>query len=384
MKKKWYVLLVLALFVFQGVILSAADEPPKKAVKLINKAEKALKKNELDEALENYNKALELAPEYGPIYFGIGQIQVNRKQYDEAIVNLEKAVKLSPDAAKVKQFFANALFNAAKEKQGLNMDKKASDYLLKVFAIEGIDTMDPPLYREALYHLGNSYARQKDMANSTVYFEKLLAVPGIESADAKLLFQTAYRAGLNYYQVQQFKKAAALFEKVIAVPGAQTFDARVYATSHYLVGLNESQARNYDKSNKFLKEFMELNQDPAARNPQLEPLAYFLLGTNHMSLLDTKVQKIRDQKPKDLKNQIAELARKYADIPTYLSKAIDANPKLEPAYMHIGNYYYYADNIPKAVETYKTLIANFPNSPDIATYKQFLADIENPAKKSKK
>lgn len=385
MNKKWYVLLVLALFLIQGVLINAADEPPKKVAKLIKKAEKALKKQELDKALESYNKAKELAPEYGPIYQGIARVQVAQKMYDEAVANMENAIKYDSENAQLKEQVAKTFLQLAKQAMGQRDFKKANDYFIRITKIPAIETLDPKLYPEVLFHLGTNYATMRKNKESNDYLNKILAISGIETADEKLVFQVYYKIGLNHYNNKKFVDANTYFEKLINMANAQTIDPKFYATTHYLVGLNSSQLKDYKKSTQFLNKFIELNKDETIANPQLSPLAHFLIGTNEMTLLDTEVQKIRDDKEKKKKERIATLAKQHESIITHLTTALTAKPELEPAYMHMGNFYYYSGDKAKAIEMYKKLIEKFPVSPDIATYKQFLSDLEKPeAKKGKK
>jgi tetratricopeptide (TPR) repeat protein len=385
MSKKWYVLLVLVLFVFQGLVLNAADAPPKKVAKLMAKAEKAMKKNKVEKAMESLNKALELAPEYGPVYFTIGRIQMSQKKFDEAIANMDKAMKFDSENTQIKQYFAKTMFQLAREALSQKLIKKANDYFLKIVTIPGIDTIEQKLYMETLYQLGQNYFSLRDLKKSNEYWEKVLTIPNLDTIDAKLVFQVTYKVGINYYNLKDFAQSNVYFGKLVALPAAQTDNPKIFATAHYLMGLNASQLKESEKSNQYLKKFLELNADPAVNNPQLGPLANFIVGSNEMAALDKDVQKVREDKNvKEKKEKIAELAKGKASIIDYLNKAIAGQPNLEPAYMHIGNYYYYQGDKVKAIEAYKTLIVKFPASPDLATYKNFLTDLEKPEPKKNK
>lgn len=381
MRKKWYVLLVLTLFVVQGALLTAVDNPPKSVVKLIEKAEKSLKSNEFEKALESYNKALELAPEYGPVYLGIAHVQVAQKKMDEAIVNLEKALQFDPESAYVKQYYAKILFNAAREALGQQVVNKANDCFIKLVAIPGIAALEPKLTVESLYQIGNIFASKQVFDKSNEYFQKVLDTPDMATTDPGLVFHVAYKIGINYYSLQKFAESNTFLEKVITTAGAETINPKAYATAHYLVGLNASQLKEYVKSSEFLTKFVALNSVPANANPQLEPLAQFILGSNAMSILDGEVQKIRDDanEKRDKKKDIEELAAKSPQIETHLAKAIELKPDLEPAYMQLGNFYYYLGALPKAISTYKLMIEKFPTSQDLDVYKKFLENMEKPA-----
>ncbi len=385
MRKKWYVLFVLILFVMQGALLTAVDNPPKPVTKLIEKAEKAFKKNEIDKAMESYNQALALAPEYGPIYLGIARIQSSQKKYDEAVVNLEKALQFDPESTTVKQFFANTLFNAGREASTQRDLNKANDYFTKLIGIPGISSQEPKYYLETLFQIGNNYSMLEKFAQANDYFKKLVEIPEIAIADPGLVLHVYYKMGINANQAQKFADSNTYLEKLLGFPNAQTNNSKVFTICHYMVGLNSSQLKEYAKSEEYLNKFIELNKVEANNNPQLEPLAHFILGSNLMTVLDEEVQKIRDDanEKREKKKDIQELAGKSPQIETYLSKAIELQPELEPAYMQLGNYYYYLGNIPKTIEYYKSLIEKFPTSQDIGAYKQFLTDLEKPVEVAK-
>lgn len=374
MKKKWYVVLMIALFIFQGIALSAADQPPKKVVKLMQKAEKAMKKQDFEKAMENYNKALELAPEYGPIHFGIARIQINQKKMAEGIASLEKALKLDPANTQTKQTLTKVLYQSARQAWQQRKAKEAGDFYGKIVAIEGIDALEQKIYIDSLTQLGNIKGMEKKFKESNDFYKKVLAIPGVDTTEKKLALQLLYRVGLNFYNMQKFKEATAQFEKVIAFPDAQTEDVNVFTISHYLVGLNAAQVKDYAKSNDMMTKFLAME----GKSEQLTPLANFIMGTNHMEMLEAKVQKVREDKKvkdKDKKKAIENLAKKHPQVAEYLNKALQLNP-MEPAYMHLGNYYYYTGDSAKAVQSYEALVSKYPTSPDIASYQKFLEQIK--------
>jgi tetratricopeptide (TPR) repeat protein len=147
-----------------------------------------------------------------------------------------------------------------------------------------------------------------------------------------------------------------------------------------MVGLNAEFANEIQTSTQYLTRFLEEAKD-SSEHAQFMPLANFLLGSGHMTLLKEEVKKMADSKDKIKK--IAELAKSQSQIETYLTRAIELKPDLEPAYMNLGNYYYYCNDLEKTITTYKTLIEKFPNSPDIDQYNNFLKEITAEGKNAK-
>ena len=50
-----------------------------------------------DEAFTEFNKAIEMAPDYAEAYFNRGKIYKDKYQYNEAISDFSKAIELKPD-----------------------------------------------------------------------------------------------------------------------------------------------------------------------------------------------------------------------------------------------------------------------------------------------
>lgn len=47
-------------------------------------------------AISEYNKVIELCPDYSWAYFNLGSIAFEKRDYDSAVANLEKTIELNP------------------------------------------------------------------------------------------------------------------------------------------------------------------------------------------------------------------------------------------------------------------------------------------------
>ena len=56
-------------------------------------------KGQLDRAIEDFNKSIELYPDYANVYVSRGYVYIKKGQYDKAIMNFNKAIELYPDYA---------------------------------------------------------------------------------------------------------------------------------------------------------------------------------------------------------------------------------------------------------------------------------------------
>lgn len=379
MKKKCCLALVLILLVSIGVTISA-QEVSKKAVKLVNKGDEALLKKDFGKALEAYDKAIEEAPNYALAYFGKGRAYQAQNNLEEAVKNLEKAVELDGEAPQPKNFLAQTLFQMGGEAFKQRQLELASGYYLKMLEIPGVSTAQPELTPKALYQVATIYFMMRKVEEANQYYQKVLNLPGIDTADKLMQIQATYQVGTTFSAMKQHDKAMEYFLKLLDFPELQAEYNTLYLSTLYMVGLNANFANNMEKSAEYLAKFIEEAKD-SADHAQFMPLANLLLGSGKMTQLQEEAAKIKD---KDKVDKVAELAKAKPEIETYLNKAIELKPELEPAYMHLGNYYYYCNDLEKAIATYKTLIEKFPTSPDMEQYKKFLADIEKEAQAEKK
>ncbi len=364
--------MIVILLVSQFAV--SAAEVPKKALKLVKKGDEAFQKQKYDKALEAYNEAVQLAPEYAAAYFGLGQLQFTQKNLTEAVKNLEKAIELDPENAEAKKVYAGVLSQLGSQAFNQRQVNQSNTYFSKLTEIPGIDQLTPDIYQLALFQLGTNYYMMRKNEESNKYYMKLLNLPGFESGDKRLLIQTKYQIGANYAALRKYNEAAQSFTKLLEYPEMQADLAfrTLYLSALYMLGLNSNFTGDLKTTTDSLTKFLELAKD-SSEHAQFLPLANLLLGSSQMNQLQKAAEKI--EKGKDKLEKIAELAKTKPEIETYLTKAIELNPGLEPAYMHLGNYYYYCNDLKKSIATYNQLIEKFPSSPDLNQYKKFLNDI---------
>lgn len=382
-KKTSLVLVVtLVFFLFQAVTPAAADQPDKGMVKKIEKlmksADKAAGKGDFPKALENYNKAMAVSAEYAPLHFGMARVYNMQKKFDDSIASLETALKIQPEYPEAQELLSKTLMGIGSEMTRQQQPEKANSYFLKVLAIPNIESQKK---LNALFQLGNNYAALQNQVKSNEYFLQVLETPDLLTLDKAKFVGAYYRLGINYYQLQKFKEVDKYFSKLIQVEGLKTEYLKVYTFALYLLGVSNSQLSNAEASSKYLSEYLELTvnnpSDPYA------PLANFLVGSNNFNALQKEIEPIKESKDKDVLNKVAELAKSKEDILPFLLKAVEANPKLEPAYTLIGNYHYLCMDYEKALQVYNSLVETFPGSEDIGDYKKFIDRIKK-AKETKK
>jgi len=379
MKKKCCLVLVLMLLVSFSTTISAQDIP-KKAVKLVNKGDEALQEKDFEKALEVYNKAIEIAPEYALAYFGRGRLFQAQGKLEDAAKDFEKSVELDSTAPQPKNFLAQVLFKLGGTAINQRQMDKSNEYFLKVLEIPDVEKSQPIIMAKSLFQIATNYFMMRKSKEANECYLRLMNLSSFATLDKRMVIQATFQAGATFSALKQHEKAVEYFSKLLDFPELQTEYKDIYFSTLYMIGLNANFANNLPKSIEYMTKFInEAGSSP--NHAQFLPLANLLLGSGKMTQLQKKAEKVEG---KDKVKEVANMAKSMPEIETYLSKAIELKPELEPAYMHLGNYYYYCDNLDKAIETYKALIEKFPNSPDLEQYKKFLADIEKESKEGKK
>ncbi len=263
-----------------------------------------------------------------------------------------------------------------------NLKTQINLVLWKKLEVHNKALKSDPENADTYFELGNLYATLKKYEISNKYCLEYLEKVDSTDANRKKVNQTLFEIGLNYYNLKQYSKSATYFLKLVEYPRLEIEFSDLQKYAIYYIGLNFNFLEQHKKAIDYFSRFL-IHCTDSPQHSQLIPLANHLLGNIHMTLLQKDVDKIKQDNQKDKSKRVAELAKKNAIIAVYLNKSIELNPNLEPSYMHLGNYYYYCQDIDRAVSTYEKLIEKFPNSADLASYKNFLEKMKLQAEKKK-
>lgn len=126
----------------------------------INRAAYFLSYEEYKKAIGEYEKALELNPQFAEAYNGIGFSYEALGKYEEALRSYKKAVELKPD-------YAIAYNNMAILYKSLGLYAKALEYFQKAIDLE-------PLVPDAYYNTGELYCDLGFPEKGEEYFRQAL------------------------------------------------------------------------------------------------------------------------------------------------------------------------------------------------------------------
>jgi tetratricopeptide (TPR) repeat protein len=159
----------------------AKDQPPAHSASPLPKkpvdagdyyiiANSLARRQKFEEAIQNYQRALELSPDHARSHNGLALALVSRKRYDEALAHYRKALQLKPDYAEVH-------FNIGDYHRTVSSDKdKAIESYRKALAIK-------PEYAEAHHNLGFVLIALGRTEEATAEYQKALKIKP-DSAEA--------------------------------------------------------------------------------------------------------------------------------------------------------------------------------------------------------
>ena len=212
---------ILALFIFVSVISITVKqigiwensiifwsyiiekEPEKVPLAYLNRGAALEKMGHLDEAIENYDRAIALKPSYGKAFYNRGVVFSNMGQFDKAIADLDQAIVLSPS-------FGDAYNRRGLlyEKRGL-LDKAIDDYNKAI--------LSEPLSPEAYFNLGVLYGRLRSYEKALNYLSKAISINS-DNADYYSNRGAIYSlTGQRIKALEDFNKAIELDHGIAAV-----------------------------------------------------------------------------------------------------------------------------------------------------------------------
>jgi tetratricopeptide (TPR) repeat protein len=184
-KAMWIILPIVLCFLF-----SCASNQPKQnesgdAKFYNNRGTTFGEKGQYDQAISDFNNAIEINPRYIKAYNNRGIVYRLKGQYDKAISDFNKAIEINPLDAEGYNNLA-WLFATAKA-PGFRNGKKAVDLALKACELSD--------WRNAEYvdTLAAGYARAGDFDNAVKWQEKALGYP-------KLAGPSEFQQRLNFYR----------------------------------------------------------------------------------------------------------------------------------------------------------------------------------------
>ncbi|MGA2242992.1 MAG: tetratricopeptide repeat protein [Verrucomicrobiota bacterium] len=120
------------------------------------------RKGQVDEAIMHFQKALEIHPDHAEIHNGLGFTLVQKGQVDEAIAHYQEAIQLEPD-------YAEAHYNLA------NMLAKKGQFAEAIVQYQKAIQLNPD-YAEAHYNLGAGFGLRGRLDEAVEQYRKAIQI----------------------------------------------------------------------------------------------------------------------------------------------------------------------------------------------------------------
>jgi tetratricopeptide (TPR) repeat protein len=149
-----------------------------------------------DEAIENYHKAIQIRPDFAYALNNLGMALAARGQFDDAIENYRKAIQISPN-------FADALDNLGAALTVKGRSDEALGYYRQALAID-------PNFAGAQNNLGILLAKQGQITEAIEYYQKAIELDPVRAEFYNNLGNLLATQGRPTEAIRQFQKALAV------------------------------------------------------------------------------------------------------------------------------------------------------------------------------
>jgi len=161
-----------------------------------NKGIKGADFNQLEQKLNDANKAISIKPDYAQAYYNMGNALQRQHKLEEAIEAYKKAIAIKPDYADAYNNMGNALKSQCKPEEAI-------DAYSKVLSIK-------PDYADAFYNIGIALKEQNKLEEAIDAYSKALAIKP-DDADAY------YNMGIALKEQNKLEEAIDAYNKALAI-----------------------------------------------------------------------------------------------------------------------------------------------------------------------
>jgi tetratricopeptide (TPR) repeat protein len=299
----------------QGVVdLVIAEEitppiPPgstkKDAVNYFNQGLTSYREKKLDDAMNYFQKAIDLDPKYAPAYSGLGDVFRAQRKYDEAMRYYKKAIELDPKNAMAYAGMGDSYYYTK------NLDE-AIKYYEKAIALD-------PKYAPAFSALGSALYGQRRYDDAARYYQKAIEL------DPKDLRPYMMLGRISHYQKKP-DEAVKWYQKAIDL------DPR-YVSAYGDLGDVFYEQKRYDDAIRCYQKVVELNP--------------------------------KDSKTLVRIGNVFLAQRRDDEAVRYYQRAIDLNPKYVPAYYDLGKILTGQKRYDEALRYYQKAAELDPKNPTV-------------------
>jgi protein O-mannosyl-transferase len=276
-------------------------------------------------------------------YNNLGNEMVKHSRLDEAIVNFNKALENDPVDAEACDNIGSALLQKGQVEEAITYCQRALEI--------------NPDYIDAHYNLGTALMKANRMAEAAIQFQKVLAVNPTD-------METYNNVGLTLCQVGDMDEAIALYKKALKL-----FPNDVEAYNN--LGFALCQMGRMDEAVGYFKKSLEINPKDAAIYGNLG-LALSQLGRTAEAIDDYKKALAINPDDAGTQFNFGNALFQQGQIGeaiVHYQKALTINPDDEAAYNNLGYAFYKTGHVNEAIAAAQRALqlANEQNNPALAS-----------------
>jgi protein O-mannosyl-transferase len=198
-----------------------------------NLAAALFQKGQVDDAVAQYKRTLEISPNYAPANYNLGLALFQEGQVGEAIAQYKRAVQINPYYPDAHNNLGNALLQKGQVDEALDQFKKALEI--------------NPNYVDAHNNLGNALLQKGQVDDAVGQYKKALEInPSYVNA--------RYNLGSALFQKGQLDEAIAQFQKALEIKPD-------YVDAHYDLGNALFQKGQSDEAIDQFQKALNINPD---------------------------------------------------------------------------------------------------------------------------
>jgi protein O-mannosyl-transferase len=294
-----------------------------------------LQKRQVDEALEQFQKALEINPIYVDARSNLGAALFQRGRVDEAVAQYEKALEINPCHAQANYNLGLALFQKGQVDNAIAQYKRALEI--------------NPYYPEGHNNLGNALLHKGQVDEALEQFQKALEInPTYADACSNL--------GVVLFQKGRVDDAVAQYKKALEIEPD-------HVDAHYNLGIALLKKGQLDGAIAQFQKAVEMNPDYADARYNLGN-ALFKKGRADEAIMEfRKVLEINPDYVKAHSNLGVALFQKgqLDEAVTQFQKAVEINPNSFTVRYNLGSALFQKGHLDEAITQFQEVLRLKPD-----------------------
>ena len=289
-------------------------------------------------AIENYQRALSIEPDYWQVHANLSIVFSNNGSYQDAIEHAEMAVSIIPTIA---ELFDNLG----------NIQRQSECYHDAIISHKKAITLKPEL-SSAYYNAGLSYESLNNLDSAIKLFEQSLSIDDKQPI-------VSLRLADNYFLKKNYSKALELYQRAISLDSYEIYLKLGVAYHHagnYINAINAFELA-IEKKPESSEAYLNLGVSYSANNKIYEAIAAYQQAVSN------------DHTCSDGYIYLSDLFRKSGELSSSIEMAQRALNITESAdgYITLGNVLNESENLSESVDAFGKAFMIDPNNIRVAS-----------------